>query len=50
MDALDEKFAIAGDTLASTLDACATQSHGYNCSITYPRCCNSAITLRGPEK
>jgi hypothetical protein len=49
MDALDEKFAIAR-TLASTRDACANQSHGYNCSMTYPRCCNSAITLRGPEK
>ena len=50
MDALDEKFAIARDALASTRDACATQSHVYNCSITYPRFCNSVITLRGPEK
>ena len=50
MDALDEKVRDREDALASTRDACTTQSHGYNCSITYPRFCNSAITLRGPEK
>ena len=50
MDALDEKFAIARTRSPARETRALTQSHGYNCSITYPRCCNSAITLRGPEK